>query len=75
MFLKISIDGVAVIVYNGPCGIVIAKLSSSWLVKWLVELRLALSSIITTPTHPPTPGKVEIQLEIDHIYGQWVAGG
>ena len=31
-----------------------AKLSSSWLVKWLVELRLALSLIITT--HPP-PGK------------------
>ena len=54
----------------------IAKLSSSWLVKWLVELRLALSSIITTPTtHPHPPGKVEMQLEIDHIYGQWVAGG
>ena len=37
---------------------IIAKLSSSWLVKWLVELRLALSLIITTPTHPhPHPGK------------------
>ena len=45
----------------------IAKLSSSWLVKWLVELRLALSLIITTPTHPPPPGKVEMQPEIDHI--------
>ena len=32
------------------------------------ELSLALSLIITTPTHPP--GKVEMQLEIDHIYGQ-----
>ena len=33
-----------------------------------VELSLALSLIITTPTHPPThpPGKVEIQLKIDH---------
>ena len=49
---------------------VFAKLSSSWLVKWLVELRLALSSIITTPNHPPPTGKVEMQLEIDHIYGQ-----
>ena len=25
------------------------------------------------PTHPP--GKVEMQLENDHIYGQYVAGG
>ena len=25
--------------------------------------------------HPPTPGKVEMKLEIDHIYGQWVASG
>ena len=33
----------------------IAKLSSSWQVKWLVELRLALSLIITTPTHPHLP--------------------
>jgi len=46
----------------------IAKLTSSWLVKWLVELRLALSLIITTHPHPP--GKVEMQLDIDHIYGQ-----
>ena len=37
-----------------------------------VELSLALSLIITI--HPPTPGKVEIQLEIGHIYGQYVAG-
>ena len=29
---------------------IIAKLSSRWIVKWLVELRLALSLIITTPT-------------------------
>ena len=35
-----------------------------------LELILALSLIITT--HPPTttPGKVEMQLEIGHIYGQ-----
>ena len=31
-----------------------------------VELRLDLSLIITTTTHPP--GKVEIQLEIGHIW-------
>ena len=43
-----------------------AKLSSSWLVKCLLELRLALSLIITTPTQ--TPGKVEMQLESDHIW-------
>ena len=30
------------------------------------ELRLALSLIITT--HPRTPGKVEMQLEMDHIW-------
>ena len=52
----------------------IAKLSSSWLVYWLVELRLALSLIITTHPHQTHPGKVEMQLEIGHIYGQ-VAGG
>ena len=38
----------------------IVKLSSSRLVK---QTELALILIITRPTHP---GKVEIQLEIDH---------
>ena len=35
-----------------------------------VELRLALSLIIT---HPTPPGKVEMQLEIDHVWpvGNW----
>ena len=34
-----------------------------------VELRLALNLEITNhPTHPTTPGKVEIQLEIDYIW-------
>ena len=36
--------------YTEQCGLQIAKLSSSWLLKWLVELRLALCLIITTPT-------------------------
>ena len=40
-----------------------------------VELRLALCLIITTPTTNPTdpPGKVEMQLKIDHIWsvGSW----
>ena len=35
-----------------------------------VELRLAWSLIITTPTATHPPGKVEMQLEIDHINGQ-----
>ena len=54
---------------------IFAKLCSSWLVKGLVELRLALSLIITTHPHPPPPppGKVEMQLDIDHIWsvGSW----
>ena len=38
---------------------------------------LALSLIITTPTHSHQPGKVEMQHEIDHIYGhgQYLALG
>ena len=52
---------------GGPVLTNIAKLSSSWLVKWLVELRLALSLITTTHPHPR---EVEMQLEIGHIYGQ-----
>ena len=35
-------------------------------VQW--ELRLALSLIITTHLHPRPPGKVEMQLEISHIW-------
>ena len=35
-----------------------------------LELRLALSLIITTPTLTHPPRKVEMQLEIDNIYGQ-----
>ena len=44
----------------------IAKLSSSWQSS-ASRTELALILFITTPTHPPTPGKVEIQLEIDYI--------
>ena len=38
-----------------------------------LELRLALILIITTPTHPIPPRKIEMQLEIDHIrsVGSW----
>ena len=48
--------------------VAVAKLSSSWLVKLLVELRLALSLIITTHPHPHPPRKVEEQLESGHIW-------
>ena len=44
--MKLALDQ-----YVEFCMFIFAKLSSSWLVKWLVELILALSSIITTPTH------------------------
>ena len=41
------------------------------------ELRLSLKPGYYHPHPPPThpPGKVEMQTEIDPIYGQWVAGG
>ena len=45
---------------------IIAKLSSSWQSS-ASQTDLALILFITTPTHPPAPGKVEIQLEIDYI--------
>ena len=52
---------------------ILAKLSSNLASPMPVKLRLALSLIITTPRHTPTPGKVEKPLEINH-YGQKVAG-